>query len=32
MNQDLEVPVQPSVAMVHKEVEEADALWIFTPE
>lgn len=32
MNQDLEVPVQPSVAMVRKEVKEADALWIFTPE
>lgn len=32
MNQYLEVPVQPSVAMVRKEVKEADALWIFTPE
>lgn len=32
MNQDLEVPVQPSVEMVRKEVKEADALWIFTPE
>ena len=32
MNQDLEMPVQPSVARVRKEVVEADALWIFTPE
>lgn len=32
MNQDLEVPVQPAVAQVRKEVVEADALWIFTPE
>ena len=32
MNQDLEVPVQPSVARVRREVVEADALWIFTPE
>lgn len=32
MNQFLELPVQPSVAMVRKEVKEADALWIFTPE
>ena len=32
MNQDLETPVQPSVARVRKEVVEADALWIFTPE
>lgn len=32
MNQDLEVPVQPSVARVRKEVVEADALWLFTPE
>ena len=32
MNQDLETPVQPSVAHVRKEVVEADALWIITPE
>ena len=32
MNQDLEVPVQPSVARVRKEIVETDALWIFTPE
>lgn len=32
MNQDLEAPVQPVVARVRKEVIEADALWIFTPE
>ncbi len=32
MNQDLEMPVQASVARVRKEVAEADALWIFTPE
>ena len=32
MNQDLEMPVQPAVARVRKEVVEADALWIFTPE
>lgn len=32
MNQDHEVPVQPAVARVRKEVVEADALWIFTPE
>ncbi|MGX8712783.1 MAG: NADPH-dependent FMN reductase [bacterium] len=32
MNQDLEMPVQPVVARVRKEVVEADALWIFTPE
>ena len=32
MNQDLETPVQASVARVRKEVVEADALWIFTPE
>lgn len=32
MNQDLEMPVPPSVARVRKEVVEADALWIFTPE
>ena len=32
MNQDLETPVQVSVARVRKEVVEADALWIFTPE
>ena len=32
MNQDLEMPVQPSVARVREEVKNADALWIFTPE
>lgn len=32
MNQDLETPVQPSVARVREEVLKADALWIFTPE
>ena len=32
MNQDLESPVQASVVRVRKEVVEADALWIFTPE
>ena len=32
MNQDLETPVQASVARVRKEVVESDALWIFTPE
>lgn len=32
MNQDLEAPVQPAVARVRKEIVEADALWIFTPE
>ena len=32
MNQDLEMPVQPSVARVREEVVKADALWIFTPE
>ena len=32
MNQDLEMPVQPAVARVRKEVVDADALWIFTPE
>ena len=32
MNQDLETPVQPSVARVRKEVVDTDALWIFTPE
>ena len=32
MNQDLETPVQPAVARVRKEMVEADALWIFTPE
>ena len=32
MNQDLEMPVQPAVARVRKEVMVADALWIFTPE
>jgi NAD(P)H-dependent FMN reductase len=32
MNQDLEMPVHPVVARVRKEVVEADALWIFTPE
>ena len=32
MNQDLEMPVQTAVARVRKEVVEADALWIFTPE
>lgn len=32
MNQDLEMPVQPAVARLRKEVVEADALWIFTPE
>ena len=32
MNQDLEMPVQASVARVREEVKNADALWIFTPE
>lgn len=32
MNQDLEMPVQPVVERVRKDVVEADALWIFTPE
>ena len=32
MNQDLEIPVRASVERVRREVVEADALWIFTPE
>lgn len=32
MNQDIETSVPTSVARVRKEVVEADALWIFTPE
>ena len=32
MNQDFETPVPTSVVQVRKEVVEADALWIFTPE
>ena len=32
MNQDIETPVPTSVARVRKDVVEADALWIFTPE
>lgn len=31
-NQDDEVPVPKAAARIRKEVEEADALWIFTPE
>lgn len=32
MNQDLEFPVPPQIARVRGEVEQADGIWIFTPE
>lgn len=32
LNQDIEQPEPAAVARVRKEVKEADALWIFTPE
>ena len=32
VNQDKEVPELPEVARVRKEVADADALWVFTPE
>ncbi|MGT2750493.1 NADPH-dependent FMN reductase [Streptococcus orisasini] len=30
-NQDLEVPVHPEVAHAREEIQEADAIWIFSP-
>ncbi len=32
VNQDIEFPTPPSVARVRKQVMEADAIWVFTPE
>ena len=32
MNQDIEFPAPAEVARVRKEVQDADALWICTPE
>ena len=32
MNQDIEFPAPPSVARVRREVQEADCMWIFSPE
>ena len=32
LNQDIEQPEPVAVARVRKEIQEADALWIFTPE
>lgn len=32
MNQDIEFPASEEVARVRKEAEEADGIWIFTPE
>ncbi len=32
MNQDLEFPAPGAVSSIRKKVEEADGLWIFTPE
>lgn len=32
MNQDIEFPTPASVARVRRQVMEADALWVFTPE
>lgn len=32
MNQDIEFPVPPAILRVRKEVEAADAVWIFTAE
>ena len=32
VNQDIEFPTPPSVARVRKQITEADAIWVFTPE
>ncbi|MBQ3875310.1 MAG: NAD(P)H-dependent oxidoreductase, partial [Bacteroidaceae bacterium] len=32
VNQDIEFPTPPSVDRVRKQITEADAIWVFTPE
>ena len=32
MNQDIEFPIPEAVARVRKEIQDSDAIWIFTPE